>query len=305
MDTYMTVTAYGSGAEDALDAVKAKVADLESKWSVTDSSSEISKANSSGGKPVKVSPETSELVSFAVSMNEDPGMTKGALDISLYPLLREWGFTTSEYKVPDDSKIKELLKNVGAGRVKVSGDELTVPDGMMIDLGAVAKGYTADLLKEELKNRGVTSALLDLGGNVQTVGTKPDGSLWKIGIRDPYSDGIIGTLEVGEKAVVTSGGYERCFTENGKTYHHILDPKTGYPAESGVVSVTVVGDEGRLCDALSTSFFVLGAEDACGIWQREHSFDLIILTDDNKLLITEGIADSFTLSADLKVTVVK
>ena len=302
MDTYMTLTAYGDNAEAVLDDAVDKIYDLESKWSVTDTGSEIYKANNSGGRSVAVSTETSELVSYAVEMND---LTLGALDISLYPVLREWGFTSSEYKVPDDEKIKELLKNVGAKKINVSDSQLTVPDNMMIDLGSVAKGYTADLLEEELEKQGVTSALLDLGGNVQTLGKKPDGSLWKIGIRDPYSDGVIGTLEIAGKSVVTSGGYERCFTENGKNYHHILDPKTGCPAESGLVSVTVIGDEGRLCDALSTSLFVLGADDAYEIWKREHTFDYILLTDNNELLITEGIEDSFTLNKDLKVTVVR
>ena len=306
MDTYMTLTAYGENAEAGLDAAEKMIKELESKWSVTDSGSEIYKINSSGGKPVEVSSETVDIVSNAVSMNRE---TFGALDISVYPVLREWGFTASEYKVPDDARISELLENVGAERITLSDGKITVPDNMMIDLGSVAKGRTADLAKEKLTEKGVDSAILNLGGNVQTLGSKPDGSPWAVGIKDPYSDGLLGTLDIeGEKAVVTSGGYERCFTENGKTYHHILDPKTGYPAESGFVSVTVVGSSGLRCDALSTAIFVLGFEKAEQLRKSDSSFDYIALTTDGEILATKEIADSFTVDGghnDLKVTVVE
>ena len=306
MDTYMTLTAYGDNAGEALDAAVVRIQELEAKWSVTDSGSEIYKADRSSGQPVAVSAETAELVAFGIDMNNKTG---GALDISIYPVLKEWGFTTGSYKVPTDERIAELLENVGASRVTVSGSEITVPEGMMIDLGSVAKGAAADKVCEQLREAGVASALLDLGGNVQAVGSKPDGSKWKIGIRDPHGEGTVGTLSIENKAVVTSGGYERFFTENGKTYHHIMDPSTGRPAESGLLSVTVVGESGRYCDALSTSLFVMGAEKAEEFWRNENKgFDYIIITEDAGLLITKGISDDFIASSgrgDLKVTVVE
>ena len=306
MDTYMTLTAYGEKAGDALDACTDKIRELESLWSVTDEGSEIYKADRSAGQPVKVSAGTAELVSFALDMNAKTG---GALDISIYPVLREWGFTTGNNKVPSDETISALLRNVDASKITVSEDKITVPDGMMIDLGSVAKGAAADILCGQLRDSGVTSALLDLGGNIQTVGLKPDGSKWKIGIRDPFGEGTVGTLSVENKAVVTSGGYERYFTENGRTYHHIMDPATGRPAESGAVSVTVIGGSGRYCDALSTSLYIMGADKARELWVSENrSFDYIIITDDLEILVTKGAADDLKITSEreeMKVMVIE
>ena len=305
MDTYMTLTAYGDDAEQALADCADRLKELEAMWSVTDEGSDIYKADHSGGAPVAVSAETAGLVSFAVDMNR---RTEGALDISVYPVLAEWGFTTQKYHVPSDERIAELMKNVDASRVEVSDGVLTVPRDMMIDLGAVGKGQAADIICDLLKSRGVTSAILDLGGNVQTVGSKPDGSNWKVGIRDPECEGVICTVEIGNAAVVTSGGYERQFTENGVSYHHIIDPKTGKPAQGDFVSVTVIGDSGKYCDALSTALFVLGTrEKVKDLWEKEErSFDYIALTTGGELLVSRGIADSVTKDAqhDVKVTVV-
>ncbi|MBR1383237.1 MAG: FAD:protein FMN transferase [Ruminococcus sp.] len=304
MDTYITLTSYG-GTDKALEAASDKLTELESLWSVTDSGSEIYKANHSGGSTVTFSDETAELVCFALDMYKK---TDGALDISIYPLLAEWGFTTSDYHVPSQDRIDSLLKAVDAKRVDISGNSITVPNGMMIDLGSVAKGRAADLAADVLKDKGITSALLDLGGNIRTIGTKPDGSLWKIGLRDPNREGTLGTVTVGETSVVTSGGYERFFIEDGKTYWHILDPKTGYPADSGIISSTVIGNDGALCDALSTSLFILGADKAAELYKTIGGFEYILLNNDGELLVSAGIADSFSLSQgrnDLKVTVVK
>ena len=303
MDTYMTFTAWGENAQAGIDAASGRIVSLEKLLSVTDSGSEVFRADHSGGKAVDVSPETAWLASFAVGMNT---ITEGALDITLYPVLSEWGFTAEEYKVPDADRLSELLRNTGAQKISVSGNKLTVPEGMMIDFGAVAKGYAARLAAEDMKAAGVEAAVLDLGGNVQTVGRKPDGSDWKIGIRDPAGEGIIGTLSVGECAVVTSGGYERCFTSGGKTYHHILDPATGCPAESGLVSVTVIGEKGEYCDALSTALFVLGADKARELWKKLGDFEYAALTDKNELILSKGISESFTPDeshSSLKVTV--
>lgn len=305
MDTYISLTAYGSDTEKALDTAAEKLTDLEGLWSVTDSGSEIYKVNHSEGSPVTVSGETVDLVSFALDMYSKTG---GVLDISIYPLLTEWGFTTSEYQVPAQERIDGLLQRIGADKVTIFGSELTVPAGMMIDLGSVAKGRAADLAADVLKKEGVTSALLDLGGNIRTVGKKPDGSLWKIGLRDPNGEGTLGTVEVGETSVVTSGGYERFFEEDGKIYWHILDPKTGYPADSGIVSSTVIGQDGALCDALSTSLFILGADKAAELYNTLGGFEYILVRNNGELLVSAGIADSFTLAegrSDLKLTVVK
>ena len=266
--------------------------ELEKKWSVTDSDSEIYKVNNGSG-PVKLSEETASLVKFALEMGKE---TLGALDISMYPVVAAWGFTTDEHRVPSDDELEELLKNVGYDRIVLEEDEIKTPDGMMIDLGAVGKGYAGDLLAKDLKDKGISSAILDLGGNIQTIGKKPDGSSWKVGIRNPFDSTTLGLVEIGEKAVVTSGGYERYFEENGEIYWHILDPQTGKPAHSGLVSVTVIGDEGKLCDALSTAIFVMGLDKAKGLWEKRTDFDFIAVTDSGDIYLTKGIAADFSLS---------
>lgn len=172
-----------------------------------------------------------------------------------------------------------------------------MPDGMQLDLGAVGKGYTGDIIAELLKEQGVTSALLDIGGNVQMVGRKPDGSRWRLGIQNPFGEGSLGVLESEDGAVVTAGNYERYFTgEDGKQYGHIIDPSTGYPAESGLASVSIIATEGKLCDALSTAIYVMGLEEATKYWQENGGFEMLLVTDENEIYLTEGIKDDFTLN---------
>ncbi len=290
MDTVMSISVYGGNSDKYTAEAVAEINRLAAMWSVTDEESEIYRLNNSGGKPVEVSSETAELISFALEMG---GKTEGTLDITLYPVLCEWGFTSGEYRIPTDERLGELLKQRAVP--KIDGNNITVPDGTEIDLGAVAKGYTGDIISAMLKERGVTSALLDLGGNIHAVGSRPDGSDWRLGIKDPFGEGSIGILDISGKAAVTSGNYERFFTgEDGKRYCHILDPKTGRPVENGLSSVTIVGDEGRLCDALSTALFVMGEENATYYWQQNGGFEMILISDDGDILYTEGLQGSFS-----------
>lgn len=295
MDTYITMTAYGQNAETALSNAEDKLIELEQLWSVTDPDSDIYTVNHSDGQPVSVSEETAELLSFALQMAEETG---GALEPTIYPVLTAWGFTTEENRVPSNAEITELLKNVGYGRVRLEGTTVRLDKDMMLDLGSVGKGYAGDLAAQVLKDHGITSALLDLGGNIQAVGTKSDGSPWRLGLRDPFSDGTLGVLEISNQAVVTSGAYERYFIgEDGTRYGHIIDPATGYPAESGLASTTVIADEGRLCDALSTSLYVMGVDRAIDYWRQHQNFDMILITEDGEIYLTDGVADCFTLDS--------
>lgn len=244
-----------------------KLTELEQLWSVTEPESEIYAVNHSNGQAVSVSSETGDLLSFAQQMAEE---TKGALEPTIYPVLTAWGFTTEENRVPSDSEITEFLKNVGYKRVHMEDGSVWLENGIM----------------------------LDLGGNIQTIGTKPDGSFWKLGLQDPFSEGTLGILEISNKAVVTSGAYERYFIgEDGKRYGHIINPVTGYPAENGLASVTVIADEGCLCDALSTSLFVMGADRAIEYWRQHQNFDMILIIEDGEIYLTNGIADSFALNS--------
>ena len=288
MDTYMNLTAYGGSAEEALKTASAEITDLEGRISVTAEQSEIYKLNHSGS--LELSDETAELLRFGLDMNARTG---GALDITLYPVTSAWGFTKEEHHVPGSSELEELLTLTGADKLSLEGNNAKLAEGAQVDLGAVGKGYAGDLAVKALRDGGVTSAILDLGGNIQTLGTKPDGSKWNIGIRDPFEGGIFGYLSVGEAAVVTSGAYERFFVEDGVRYWHIIDPKDGRPAASGVISSTIVGSEGRLCDALSTAVFVMGHDRAYDLWRQSEDFEYIIVTDDMKIYVSEGLADDF------------
>lgn len=288
MDTYMELRVYGGG--ELLDKAEELILDLESKLSVTGENSEIYALNSSGGK--QVSEDTAELLRDALALC---GRTNGALDISIYPIVRQWGFTTGSYRVPSDGEITELLQYVDYTGVSISDDDtVTLKSGMEIDLGSVAKGCAGNKVVELFRENGVTSALLNLGGNVQALGTKPDGSPWRVAIQDPLGAGNLCVLDIDNKAVITSGGYERYFEQDGKTYWHIIDPKTGAPADSGLVSVSIVGEDGLTCDALSTALFVMGLEEAAELWRGSDDFEAVFVTSDGEIYITEGLEDIFT-----------
>lgn len=306
MDTYITLTAYGKGAKEAVAAAEYRIYELEALFSVTDEKSEIYALNHSMGQPVKVSAETVEILEFALEIAQK---TDGALDPTIYPVLRAWGFTTGRHQVPSQSEINRLLPLVGYEKVRISEDEILLPQGMQIDLGAVVKGYAGDVVAELLKKQEVFSAIINLGGNVQAVGAKLDGSAWRIGVKAPNTNDNFGVLEVTDLAVVTSGGYERYFAgEDGEIYWHILDPSSGKPAHSGIISVTVAAKEGRYCDGLSTAVFVMGVEQAANFWRENKDFEMLLLTEDNKIYITKGLESAFTLTeayASYPVTVIE
>lgn len=294
LDTYITMQADGAEAENALEVVETHIRAREQQWSVTDPGSEIYTINHSGGAPVTVSADTAQLIQFALDMSSQ---TNGALDPTIYPVLTAWGFTTGSYQVPAQENLRELLSMVDYRNIHLQNDTVTIPVGTQIDLGSTAKGYIGDEAADLLREYGVVSALINLGGNVQAIGTKPDGSPWRIGVRNPFADSNLGVLEIADMAVVTSGGYERYFTdEAGNTYWHILDPKTGYPAESGIVSVTVAAAEGKRCDALSTALFVMGPERAVEYWQSHGDFEMLLVLADGSIWLTDGLDEAFTLS---------
>lgn len=210
-------------------------------------------------------------------------------------------------KVPDESVIKSMLPMVDYTKVKFDKENgnVSISPGMTIDLGSIAKGYAGQQSAEYLRDNGVTSAILNLGGNVQTIGSKPDGTPWKVGIKDPKGDTPIIVLSVIDKAVITSGGYERYFEQDGKKYWHIMDPSTGHPAYSGLSSVTIVGENGAACDALSTSLFVMGLEKAADFWKKSNDFEAVFMTDSGEVYITEGLKDNVSLAEDHADTTVK
>lgn len=298
MDTYMTVTCYGEQCEEALQASLEEIQRLDDLLSVGNAGSEISQLNTKGSGTI--SEDTAVMVEEALELYETTG---GAFDITVYPLVELWGFTTGEFAVPEEDKLQDMLAQVGSNLLNYDEDTsvLTLADGQGVDLGGIAKGFTSDRLMEIFAQYDLVSGVVSLGGNVQCYQTKPDGSLWRCGIKNPLdpdnSSSYLGILSTEGKAVITSGAYERYFVDEatGETYHHILDPKSGYPAKNGIVSVTIVSDSGMLADGLSTSCYVMGLEGAISYWQNYgQDFDMILMTEDGEVYITEPLQDSFT-----------
>ena len=289
MDTVISVTSYNNeeNAADAVRQVSEIIRALEDTLSVTRADSEVAAVNRDGGGTL--SAETAALLQRSLALSAE---TDGAFSPALYTLTSLWGFTTDTQRVPAEEEIAAVLAAMEAGGVTLADNAVTL-DGVQLDFGAVAKGYAAAKAAAALKAAGVT-AVLSLGGNVQTVGEKPDGTPWQIGIRDPHDpDANIGVLRLGETAVVTSGGYQRYFEEAGTRYCHILDPATGYPASSGLASVTIVAEDGFLADGLSTALYVMGLDAAAEFWRSRDDFEAVLVTDNGRIYVTGGLRDCF------------
>lgn len=297
LDTIITINIY-SGQHDSIDYMENEIRRLESLLSVTDTKSDIYRINSNPDKFTKVSDECFELIKTAVEVSKS---TNGNFDITVYPAVSLWGFTTSEYKVPESTEILDTIDKIGYNKITLDekNKSVKVPIGTSLDLGAIAKGYIADKAAEALTDKGVTSALLNFGGNIRLVGSKPQGEAFKIGIKAPFSEGYFATLNAKDATVSTAGGYERYFEENGVRYHHILNPHTATPAESNVISATVIGDNGAVCDALATASFVTGASDINSITTQYPEYSFIILTE-NEVYLSKALEDDFKLSEEFK-----
>ena len=282
MNAYMRVTVYGAKASSAVEQALLTLSRLDTALSATDENSEIYAYNH--GDTAALSPATQALVDAGLALGVRTG---GALDITIYPLVQAWGFTADVNRVPSQDEIDALL---------------AVPS-TQLDLGALGKGYAGDVLAAQLRAADVSSALLTLSGNIHCVGAKPDGSAWNIAIQDPnHSTAYLGALAVVNQAVVTSGGYERYFELDGKTYHHIIDPATGYPADSGLLSVTIIADSGTLADGLSTALFVMGLEGALAHYEEYGDFEAVFVTKEHHVYLTAGLLAVFELlSPDYQV----
>lgn len=296
MDTYMEFTAYGPKSQQAVEKAMEEVERLDTLLSAQNESSQVYALNQNG--TLEVLDDLKEIICRGKEIFQE---TDGLFDDTIYPLMELWGFPTGEYHVPSGEEIQKLLPLVDGGEVEVSGSMVTLGQDQQIDLGGIAKGYTGEKLMEIFREYGVSSALVSLGGNIQAIGTKPDGSSWKVGIRDPKGSqqDYAGVLQVQDEAVVTSGGYERYFEEDGKTYIHILDPKTGYPAENDLLSVTIVSADGTLADGLSTALYIMGYDKAVSFWQQhQDEFDVILITADEQLHVSKNLQDRFQSEKD-------
>lgn len=304
MDTEMEIRAYGENCAEAVRAAGEEIGRIDRLLSVGRADSEIAVLNKEGS--AEVSAMTADLLRRAVQIG---AMTEHSFDMTVFPLMSIWGFTTGDFSVPDPELIQAILPFLGDEKVSIGPADgeasvaVCLESGTMIDLGGIAKGYTSARLMEIFAEHGVDAGLISLGGNVQTYRSKPDGSDWRVGIQDPDgTENYLGIVTLHDKAVVTSGGYERYFEEDGVRYHHILDPADGYPAESGLKSVTIVSPDGTLADGLSTALFVMGRERAETLWKaHSQEFDMILETEDGTLYVSEGLADCFTSEHEIKM----
>ena len=296
----MSLTVYGD--DGVCERIKEKVAALDSALDATDEESEIYRLNKEGS--AQLGADAAALMSEAVSLCSQ---TEG-FDITVYPAVIAWGFTTGEYRVPEEKELEALAEKIDFGNIELSGNNAALRNGAQVDLGAVAKGYAADAAKEMLRNSKASGAVLNLGGTIALYGKKPDGSSFRVGVADPEDPaGYFGYIESGEAVIATSGGYERFFEKDGKRYIHIIDPNTAHTVENGVLSATAICESGARADALSTALFVLGADRAAEYYRAHPDFDFIILTDKKELYITKGVYDSFTLSDgyDLSLNIIE
>lgn len=290
MDTVMSLKVWGD--DSVCEVMEQRTKTLDAQLSSVDEDSEIFKLNQTGSAVLGA--DAHALVERSLQLSDE---LRDSFDPTVYPAVLAWGFINGSYRVPDEKELQKLLPLIDSSAVRLDGDTVTLPDGMMLDLGAVAKGYLADALRDTLADSSAIGAVLNLGGTILLYGEKPDHTPFKVGIADPDDPaGYFGYLRCREGVAATSGGYERYFEKDGKRYIHILDPTTAQPVDNGTLSVTIFSGDGILSDALSTALFVMGIDKATAYYREHNDFDFIILTDDNTLYITEGIFDDFTLA---------
>lgn len=288
LNTEITIKLYGTQDEDILTNCFELCTKYENLFSRTRKNSEIAVLNQNGTETV--SRETKDLLEKGLYYSKLSG---GAFDITIEPISSLWDFTAETPKLPDREKIRENLKYVDYKKVKIQGNQVNLEKGMGIDLGAIAKGYIADRIKDYLKEEGVESAIISLGGNILCVGNKTTGDDFSIAVRDPKNvSGVKAVLSLSDKSVVTSGDYERYMIVDGKKYHHILNPKTGYSYENGLSSVTIVSDLSVDGDGLSTTCFALGQEKAMELINSLDGVWAMFIDEEGNIAYSEGFQDN-------------
>lgn len=292
--------------EKELAAADAEIVRLEALFSANIASSDISRVNRAGGEWVKVGPETADLIKRSLVIAAE---TDGAFDPAIGRVVRLWGIGTSAARVPDEPEIRAALRGGGYKNVKVREEDgesyVKAPDGLWLDLGAIAKGRVADILKERLVSDGVRGAIIDLGGNLALIGSSPDGRPWRLGLQHPHKQRgeYFGVVNVSDGSVVTSGPYERFFERDGVRYHHIFDPATGYPAKSDLDSVSIIDADSTRADALCTALFVMGRARAEKFLEKNTDLAaVLVLASGDKVLVTPAAREIFELT-DKKFTV--
>ncbi|MFW6035281.1 MAG: FAD:protein FMN transferase [Halothermotrichaceae bacterium] len=293
MNTLIKMKAYGENAEEVVDKSFARLNEIEDEMSKTVKSSDIYKINQNPQQFIKVDNDTFTVIKKALEYAE---LTDGKFDPTIGSLVDLWGIGTEKARVPSEEEIIKTKKLVNYQWVRLDKNEKSVKilkPGMKLDLGAIAKGYAADEVRNIIQGYNIDSAYISLGGNVSVVGNKPDGSNWNVGIQDPRLNkaGAMASIGVKNKTIVTSGNYERYFKENGNIYHHIINPISGYPARSDVIGVTIVTLDSFDADALSTSVFILGLTEGMELIENTEGVEGIIINKDLELFLSSGIKD--------------
>lgn len=306
LGTVINIKVYEEVDEEVFDEIFNKIQEIENKMSINLDNSEVIEINNKSGIDyASVSEDTFNVIKQSLYYSE---LSEGNFDITIGPLVKLWNIGTEYAKVPDVKEIKEKLNLIGYNKIQLNEKEKKVKledKNMIIDLGAIAKGYAADEIVKIMKNNNINHAIIDIGGNVYTVGKKSDDSEWKIGVQNPFNDrgDYIGIIEVSDKSIVTSGIYERYLEVEDKRYHHILSPFTGYPVENSLASITIVSEKSIDGDALSTSVFSLGLEKGKDLVENLDGIDAIFVTKDLQVYVTSGIKNKFVLT-DKKFTII-
>lgn len=293
-DTVVTMTVYTED-EELLAQAQRECQRYDQLLSKTAEGSDVWKLNHSQGQRVAVSDETREILEKALEYSRISG---GAFDVTIEPCVALWDFSEgSDKTLPDENALAQAAEKVGWQQVDINEEGVLLPEGVTIDLGAIAKGYITDQIANLLRRGGVESGYLNFGGNVVTIGSKPGGEPWNIGVRDPQTPGgqeIVGVVKARDQAVVTSGIYERGFDLDGVRYHHLLDPATGWPVQNELSGVTIVTADAFDADALSTTVFNLGLEKGLDFVEGLENTEAIFVTREEELVWTSGLNESFT-----------
>lgn len=298
MGTPISITIYEGGSDETLNRCFDKVSEIEDLVSINKENTELVKLNENAGiSKVKLSDISYNILKKGLEYSK---LSNGSYDITIGPLVKLWGIGLENENVPSEDKINEIIKYIDYKNVEINDstkEAFLSKKGMEIDLGSIAKGYAADEVVNILKQEGVNRAIVNLGGNIYALGSKDSKSNWKIGIQDPFSNRgeVVGSIEVANKTVVTTGIYERFIEKDGVKYHHILNPKTGYPYNTDIAGVSIITDKSIDADALSTLVFTKGLDEGLEFVETLNNVDAIFVTNNKEIYMTKGINDNFKL----------
>ncbi|MEG1482308.1 FAD:protein FMN transferase [Clostridium sp.] len=298
MGTAIKITIYDKSNEKILDKAFKRVIEIEDLVSINKEGTEITELNNNAGiKGVKLSDDSFNIVKKGLEYSK---LSNGGYDLTIGPLVKLWSIGLPEAKVPNKNEIIDAIKKIDYKNVNINEDTKEVfltEKGMMIDLGSIAKGYAADEIVKLLKENGVKEAIVDLGGNIYALGLKEGDKEWKVGIQDPFTDrgNVVGSVKVSNKSVVTTGIYERFIEKDGVKYHHILNPKDGYPYKTELAGVSIIADESVDADGLSTLVFTKGLDEGIKFIESLDGVDAVFITENRNVYTTDGIKDNFKM----------